>query len=253
MLNAKLTPLFICLGLAACASSPSPEDVSMAQALSAQGKTLLAEGKNAEAMDIYLSATSRDENNARAWNGLGVSYDLLGKREKARQSYAKALEIAPQDPVASNNLAHLYVRMGDPAAAVRLLKPFANDKTVPLALKQNLLKAEFAEKENLNKGKEKMEEAFKKTAAAQTQENSVIESYADLGGFPTEGLAQSHLARAKSVINDEDYAFHVIPIVKKEGGIPTFTVRATGNDLDAVCDSLKAKNLSCVIRGDENK
>jgi len=65
----------------------------MTLALGTQGKTLLAEGKNAEARDIYLSAVARDDQNARAWNGLGVANDLLGKRNEAREAYRRALDL----------------------------------------------------------------------------------------------------------------------------------------------------------------
>jgi len=69
----------------------------MAGNLCAQGKVLLQAGKGGEARDVYLSAVARDETSARAWNGLGVSYDLLGKRPDARAAYKRALDLAPQD------------------------------------------------------------------------------------------------------------------------------------------------------------
>jgi Flp pilus assembly protein TadD len=142
MVSAKtISLLLLSACLAACASQATPEDVQMSLALAAQGKTLLMAGKPTEARDIYQSAVIRDEQNARAWNGLGVSNELLGKHAAAREAYEHALALAPGDMTAANNLALLYIEKGDAAAAIRLLKPFADDKNAPSALKQNLAKA----------------------------------------------------------------------------------------------------------------
>jgi|GEM_PF-2008556 tetratricopeptide (TPR) repeat protein len=226
MLSAKTLPLLLlCAGLAACASAASPEDVKMSAALGEQGKALLAAGKNDEAKDIYLSAISRDGKNARAWNGLGVSYDLLGKRDKARDAYRQALDLAPKDGAVANNLAHLYIEEGDAASAVDLLGPFANGQNVPSALKQNLAKA---------------------SQMMQAKESLGGEAYADLGSFPTEGMAQGHEAKAKALLDDDDLSFLIVPEVKTEGGTPVFAIKVTGKEPKSICAKLSKKTFSCV-------
>lgn len=222
MLSPKSFPFLFLCGLAACGTQASSDDAQMAVALSAQGRTLLAAGKNAEARDIYLSALSRDDENARAWNGLGVADDLLGKRAEARDAYRHALDLVPQDAVASNNLAHLYLEEGDAASAARMLTPYANDKNAPVALKQNLANA---------------------TKAAISQE-----PYADLGNFPTEGMARGQISKAKAVLeNTEDLSFLIVPEVNGKGGTPVFAVKAVGRDPQSICDSLSPQ--ACVPYG----
>ena len=230
MFSMKTIPLLLmCAGLAACASSASPQDVKMALALSAQGKELLAQGKNAEARDIYESAVSRDERNARAWNGLGVAYDLLGKRDKAREAYERALDLAPKDMKAANNLAHLDIEEGNAAGAAKLLEPFAAKKNAPPALKQNLAKAN------------KMMEAPQPLSE---------EPYADLGSYPTEGLAQGQVAKALAQLGGEkDVSFLIVPEVKSDGGTPAFTVKAVGNNPQATCRHLNPKMFTCTPHG----
>ncbi|MDR3425760.1 MAG: tetratricopeptide repeat protein [Alphaproteobacteria bacterium] len=230
MTRPPLCLLLLSLALAACATSASPEDAQMSNNLSSQGKTLLAAGKNAEARDIYASATARDDQNARAWNGLGVAYDLLGKKNKARDAFQHAVDLAPNDPIALNNLAHSYMEAKDPAAAVRLLTPYANAPDAPAALKQNLAAA---------------------SKAAEAKEAAGGDVYADLGSYPTEGMAQGHVAEAKSLLGDdaENVTFLVIPEVKVSGGTPVFTIKAVGKPPQALCEDLNAKAFPCVPYG----
>ena len=93
------------------------------------GKNAARGGKNADARDVYASATHRDEQDARAWNGLGAAYDMLGKRAEAMDAYQHAIELAPNDVSIVNNLAHLYIETGDAQDAITLLYPFADAPT----------------------------------------------------------------------------------------------------------------------------
>ena len=229
MLSLKtISPLFLCVILAACAQ-PSPSDIKMSVALSNQGKGLLAEGKNAEARDVYSSAVSRYDQNTRAWNGLGVSNELLGKRDLAREAYEKAISLAPQDMTAANNLAHLYIETGNPAAAVKLLDPFAHQKEAPEALRQNYAKA--------NK-------------MVQVSETPDDEPYADLGSFPTLGLAEAQAAKAKALLGKTlNVSLDVLTEVKTQGGTPVFSVRATGTPPESICLLTNPKKITCIPHG----
>ena len=121
MTRAKTLVLLTVLSLTACATRATPEDAQMADNLCAQGKVLLSQGKKAEALDIYASAVKRDGRNARAWNGLGAANDMMGKRDAALDAYQHAVDLMPNDMLAKNNLAHLYLEMNQPDKAVELL------------------------------------------------------------------------------------------------------------------------------------
>jgi tetratricopeptide (TPR) repeat protein len=230
MTRLQLCPLILCLALVACGTPVSPEDAQMSDALSSQGKDLLAKGQTINALDIYKSAVTRDDQNARAWNGLGATYDLLGKKDKAQDAFQHAVDLAPTDLNAVNNLAHLYMEQGNPAAAVRLLTPYANDPTAPAALRQNLAAA---------------------TKEAEAKEASGGNRYADLGSYPTEGMAQGHVSEAKGILGDDanDLTFLVVPEVKVGGGTPVFTIKATGIPPQEICDELNANAFPCVPYG----
>ncbi len=225
MPHLKLSPLLFCLMLGACATSP--EDAQMADALCEQGKTLLAAGKNREAHDVYASATYRDDDNARAWNGLGVADDLLGKREDAQKDYQHAVKLAPYDLAMVNNLGHSFIETGDADAAIALLQPVANDSTAPATLHQNLAMAE---------------------QMAQTKQTATSIVYADLGSYPTDGMAQGQLREAKAILGRDAKGlnFAIEPEVKTGGGVPTFTIKVTGRSPQDICDELNDKAFPCV-------
>ena len=222
MSRAKLPLLTLCLLLAACATPVSPEDAQRTQELCAQGKKLLIAGKTAEALDIYASATNLDSHNAQAWNGLGVANDMLGQRDKALDAYQQAVDLAPDDISATNNLAHLYLETGDAEDAVRLLQPMADKLTVPPTLRQNLAAA---------------------TKAVRSKQEKAGETYADLGSYPTDGMAQGHLAEIHHLLDDDadGLSFIVDPEVKVGGGTPVFTIKATGRSPQSICNELNAK------------
>ncbi len=226
----KISPLLLCLMLAACATPVTPENAQKAEALGAQGKTFLAAKKNAEARDVYLDAVAHNDQNAHAWNGLGVAYDLLGNSAEAQDAYLRAVDLAPEDFAAVNNLAHLYLEKGDAAEAVRLLTPLTHNPAAPTALRQNLAAA---------------------TKAAQVKEAIGDDVYADLGASPTEGMAQGHVAEAKTVLGKEaeELTFRVVPEVKVGGGTPVFTARVFGKDPQSICDALNPQAIPCVPHG----
>ena len=75
--------------------------------------------------------------------------------------------------------------------------------------------------------------------------------YADLGASPTEGMAQGHVAEAKTVLGKEagELTFRVVPEVKVGGGTPVFTVRVFGKDPQSICDALNPQAIPCVPHG----
>jgi len=222
--------LSFCLLLASCATSASPQDAQMADALCTQGKALLISGKNSEARDIYASAVHRDADNPRAWNGLGVANDLLGKRADAQEAYQHAVDLAPDDIVFTNNLAHSYLETGKPEEALRLLQPYADDPKAPASVQQNLTVAR---------------------RATQDKQAATSEVYADLGFYPTEGMAQGHIDEVKKLLGSraKSLSFAILPEVKVLGGTPVFTVKVTGDSPQSICNFLNAAAFPCVPQG----
>jgi len=224
------------LALTACAGDPAPEDALMADSLASQGKALLAKGKYEEARDIYLSATSRNDLSPRAWNGLGVAYEMLGKRKAAREAYEKALELAPDDQAAANNYAHLLISEGEADEALQVLENHKDDSVAPKTLKQNFAKAT----------KQAQAEQSKKPAD-EKPDDSEETSYADLGAAPTEGMAKNRIKQIKSALGSQaaGLSFRIVPEVKVFGGTPVFTIRGTGKDPQSLCEELNSLALPC--------
>ncbi|MDD3029626.1 MAG: tetratricopeptide repeat protein [Alphaproteobacteria bacterium] len=245
----------LCASLAACASAPAPKNEPMTTAMTAQGKALLSKGKKEEARDIYLSALARDKNNARAWNGLGVAYDLLGDRAKARDAYEHAQALLPHDITVANNLAHLYLEDGRPAEALKLLAPHINDKNAPSIVRQNyeraqtLLRAPASKPAKATPAKKrtapppvKKEKPAKKAVEIQGKKMA----YATLGSFPTEGLAKAHLSRVKPLLEGlKSLTLSLTPDVQVSGGTPVFTLKAKTQDPEAVCRRVAPQGFTC--------
>ena len=227
MRRTKFPLLSICLILAACTMPTRPEDAQMANSLCAQGKALLIAGKTAEALDVYDSATDRDGQNAQAWNGRGVANDMLGQQDKALDAYQKAVDLAPEDMSANNNLAHLYLEMGNAEDAVHLLQPLVDKPGALSTLRQNFEAA---------------------TKVVRIKQEQAGDSYADLGAYPTNGMAQGHLAEIHQLL-DVDMSgviLAITPEVKVGGGTPVFTIRATGRAPQSICDKLNAEAYPCI-------
>ena len=202
----------------------------MSDALCTQGKALLSAGKTSDARDLYISAVHRDDDNAHAWNGLGVADDLMGKRDAALEAYKHAVDLTPEDLVAVNNLAHLYVENGDPESAVALLEPHAGDPSASATLRQNLATAH---------------------KAILVKEEAGGDIYADIGSYPTDGMAQGHIREAQHLLGSDakNLNFSIIPEVKTGGGVPTFTVKITGASPQDICDALNHQAIPCIPHG----
>jgi tetratricopeptide (TPR) repeat protein len=227
MLRDKITLFFLCLALTGCASSTPSEDANMANVLCEQGKALLEQNKDMEARDIYTSATNRDPENVRAWNGLGVANDLLGNRTAALEDYQHALDLAPDDLSAQNNLAHLYLEASDNQKAIEILEPLLGNPAAPMTVRENFIAAHEAA-------------LIKKEAD---------ETFADLGSYPTDAMAQGHIAEVKELLGKDakDLTFEIMPEVKTGGGLTSFTLKVIGKPPQWICNKLNKKAFPCVV------
>jgi len=79
-------------------------------------------GKHKEALDEFKKVVFIDPNYAKAYNGIGVSYDLLGDFSKATEYYHYALKLNPAADYVYNNLGYSYLLQGNVDEAIIALK-----------------------------------------------------------------------------------------------------------------------------------
>jgi Flp pilus assembly protein TadD len=70
-------------------------------------------GRHKEAIEEFKKVISIDPNNIKAYNGMGVSYDLMGDFPRAMESYQKALDLNPNVSFVQNNLGYSYILQGN--------------------------------------------------------------------------------------------------------------------------------------------
>lgn len=75
-------------------------------------------GRHREAIKEFKKVVLISPNYVKAYNGMGVSYDLLGYFSKAVVFYKKALSLNPNLDYVQNNLGYSYLRQGNFDAAI---------------------------------------------------------------------------------------------------------------------------------------
>jgi Flp pilus assembly protein TadD len=88
------------------------------------GRTLIRSDPHA-AEAAFLAALTRQPDNERALNNLGIARDMQGHHEDAQKAYRQALTISPDSTDVQTNLGLSLALSGDRAAAVRTLQPIA--------------------------------------------------------------------------------------------------------------------------------
>ena len=83
---------------------------------------LSQDGKNEEALKIFLEITRKEPNNFYAYNNLGLVYSQMDDHKKALNAYEKSLSIYPTFPMTLNNIGHLHMTMGHYDKAELFLK-----------------------------------------------------------------------------------------------------------------------------------
>lgn len=73
----------------------------------------------------HFDTARREHPQASAWNGLGVSRDLLGDHVQAQDAYQEGLKLSPGDPTLRNNLGLSQALAGNFAAAIAGLSSLA--------------------------------------------------------------------------------------------------------------------------------
>src|SRR5215211_1130415 len=90
-----------------------------------RGRALLEEGRLNEAIAELSRAASLDPKLSQAHSLLAVAYDRKGLRDRAEDSYRRAIDVNERDPEALNNLGYSLYLSGNYRAAVDRLKKAA--------------------------------------------------------------------------------------------------------------------------------
>ena len=108
----------------------------------ARGRALLEEGRLNEAIGELSSAASLDPQLSQAHSLLAVAYDRKGLRERAKDSYERAVDVNESDPQALNNLGYSLYVSGNYRAAVERLKRAAKIAPTDARVLNNLALAQ---------------------------------------------------------------------------------------------------------------
>src|SRR3954452_8005058 len=132
--------------------------------LAGYGRALADNGNSQAAFDVLSRAHSPDSPDWRILSVQGTALDKLGKHEEARNYYATALKIVPDEPSVLSNLGLSYMLTRDlPNAEQTLRRAYANPRADG-RVRQNLalvvgLQGRFTEAETIAKGDPPSDEA----------------------------------------------------------------------------------------------
>jgi Flp pilus assembly protein TadD len=128
------------------------------------GRALADNGNFQQAFDVLARAHSPEDPDWRILSAQGTALDQLGRGEEARQYYASALRIMPDEPTVLSNLALSYLLSKDLAKAEEILRRANSRPDADPRVRQNLalvvgLRGHVAEAEELVKQGRSPEEA----------------------------------------------------------------------------------------------
>jgi len=132
--------------------------------LAGYGRALVDNGSFQQAFDVLTRAHTPDDPDWRILSVQGTALDQLGRSEEARQYYAKALKIAPDEPSVLSNLGLSYALSKDLPKAEDYLRRAHGRPGAGVRVRQNLalvvgLQGRFSEAESIVKGAEPAAEA----------------------------------------------------------------------------------------------
>lgn len=128
------------------------------------GRALADNGNFQQAFDVLGRAHTPDDPDWRILSAQGAVLDQLGRGEEARQYYASALRISPEEPSVLSNLGLSYVLSKDLAKAEEILRRAYGRADADPRVRQNLalvvgLQGHGAEAESILKTNRPPEEA----------------------------------------------------------------------------------------------
>jgi tetratricopeptide (TPR) repeat protein len=108
-----------------------------------RGEQAVAEGKNEESVEAFRQAVTIDPEFVDAWNELGAAEAATGDLAAAAKEFQKAIDIAPEHPMALPNLSIVLARLGRfhdaGTVARRALKVVPNSGRVRYILAASIL------------------------------------------------------------------------------------------------------------------
>jgi Flp pilus assembly protein TadD len=124
--------------------------------LAGYGRALADNGNFQQAFDVLGRAHSPEDPDWRILSAQGTTLDQLGRHDEARQYYANALKIAPEDPSVLSNLGLSYVLSKDLLTAEETLRRAHSRATADPRMRLNLafvvgLQGRLAEAETIVK------------------------------------------------------------------------------------------------------
>jgi len=99
--------------------------------------SLISLDKPREAIKLYRAVIAKTGDH-RAYNGLGVALDMVGKQKAAREAYRAGLAKRPDNLSLKNNLALSMALAGEYAAAAELLREVTKNPRATARHRQNL-------------------------------------------------------------------------------------------------------------------
>ncbi|CAA6604051.1 conserved exported hypothetical protein [Rhodospirillaceae bacterium LM-1] len=102
------------------------------------GKCLIAATQPAKAVEILKKAQLQAPKNWEILSALGIAYDYQDMHSEAQESYLKALDLTPENPVVLNNLALSQAKSGALPIAIATLERAAKQPRARMQIRQNL-------------------------------------------------------------------------------------------------------------------
>jgi Flp pilus assembly protein TadD len=154
--------------------------------LAGYGRALADNGNFQQAFDVLSRAHTPDDPDWRILAAQGTALDQLGRNDEARQYYASALKIAPEEPSVLSNLGLSYALSKDlPKAEETLRRAYGRADSDP-RVRQNLalvvgLQGRLAEAEGIVKADRPAEEATANVAYLRRLLSRKENAHADAG------------------------------------------------------------------------
>jgi Flp pilus assembly protein TadD len=163
--------------------------------LAGYGRALADNGNFQQAFDVLSRAHTPDDPDWRILSAQGTVLDQLGRGEEARQYYASALKISPEEPSILSNLGLSYVLAKDlPKAEEALRRAYGRADAGP-RVRQNLalvvgLRGRVAEAESIVKADQPAEEAAANVADLRRLLSRKANARTDADNGPAPGVAR---------------------------------------------------------------
>ncbi len=163
--------------------------------LAGYGRALADNGNFQQAFDVLSRAHSPDDPDWRILSAQGAALDQLGRAEEARQYYASALRISPEEPSVLSNLGLSYVLSKDLPKAEETLRRAYGRPDAGSRVRQNLalvvgLRGRIAEAESIVTAGLPPEEAAANVADLRRVLSRKANARTDAENTPATGVAR---------------------------------------------------------------